>query len=72
MNPCKDARVLLGILTDEPHTHFDRLELTRELGWEEERVEDALADLARSGLVNRQGRFAFASRAAVRCRELLA
>ena len=72
VEPFEDAGALLGILTDEPHTHFNRSELARDLGWFEGRVDDALAELSRAGLVNRHGAFAFASRAAVRCRELLA
>ena len=66
-----DARVLLAILLDEPTTHFSTAELAVELGWPAERVEDALAEVVRSGLAHRHGQFAFASRAAVRCRELL-
>jgi hypothetical protein len=65
-----DARALLGVLIDEPSTHFSRTELVNEMGWWPGRVDDALGELNRAGLVHRRDGFAFASRAAVRGREL--
>lgn len=70
--PFKDAGWVLGLLVDEPTTHFSEAELTRELNWPPVRIEDALAELARAGLVHRLGEFAFAARAAIRYRELAA
>jgi hypothetical protein len=70
VTPERDCRALLGLLLDEPTTHFSRAELVREMGWWPGRVDDALGELDRAGLVHRSNGFAFASRAAVRAREL--
>jgi metal-dependent amidase/aminoacylase/carboxypeptidase family protein len=72
LEPFDDASALLGTLTDEPHALWAIPELEREFGWSSERVQDALADLGRSGLAHQIGNAVFPSRAAVRCRELLA
>jgi hypothetical protein len=64
-------RVLLGVLLDEPKAHFSTGELETELGWPAFRIEDALAELVRSGLAHRHGDFAWASRAAGRAAELV-
>jgi hypothetical protein len=70
--PFEDDGAVFGLLTDDPRLHWATSELERELGWSKERVQDSLASLARDGLINRTGSVVFASRAAVRSRELLA
>jgi hypothetical protein len=67
----RDAAALLGLLLEDLSTHFSRDELALELSWPAFRVEDALADLARAGLAHRHDEFAFPSRPAVHCYELL-
>ena len=64
-----DARVLLGLLLDEPR-HWSVAELAVHLGWDHVRVEDVAAELCRDGLAHRHAEFVFASRAASRCRQL--
>jgi hypothetical protein len=63
-----DQRALLGLLLDEPLWTLE--ELRRELAWSAFRVEDALADLTRTGLANQGEGVTWASRAA-RAAELL-
>jgi DNA-binding HxlR family transcriptional regulator len=68
----RDAGIVLGVLTDEPQVHWSAGELQRELEWPSERLQDALAELQRDGLAHRGEAFTWPTRAAVRCRELLA
>jgi hypothetical protein len=68
----QEPRALLAVLTDDPRVHWSRSELELQMGWDSVRVEDTLAELERDGLVHRHGRFAWASRAAARSRELMA
>jgi hypothetical protein len=70
MEPDADARILLGLLLDEPLRHFSEGELETLLDWPAWRVQDAVGGLAGDGLAHRQGSFAFASRAAWRCSKL--
>jgi hypothetical protein len=70
--PFDDAGALLGLLTDEPEVHWSNGELQIQLGWDASRLADVLFELVGDGLAHRQGGFAWASRAATRCRELLA
>jgi hypothetical protein len=70
--PFDDASALLGVLTDEPQHHWSQAELRLQMGWSEERLEDAVADLERDGLAHCHDGFTWPARAAVRCRELLA
>ena len=70
--PFDDPSALLGVLTDEPHIHWSRAELRLQMGWPAERLEDALAELQRDGLAHSSDEFVWPSRAAVKCRELLA
>ncbi|MEA2331527.1 MAG: hypothetical protein QOH58_1665 [Thermoleophilaceae bacterium] len=72
MEPDDDARVLLGLLLDEPCRHFAPGELEALTGWPAWRVQDAVAGLVRDGLAHQHERFAFASRRAVRVAELMA
>jgi hypothetical protein len=65
-----DARALLGVLIDHNPAHLSIEELQRVLDFDAIRITDALADLVRDGLAQRQGEFAFASRAAARFYEL--
>jgi hypothetical protein len=44
MRQMVDARVLTGVLLDEPHRHFATTELATELGWPAWRVQDAIAE----------------------------
>jgi hypothetical protein len=71
LEPFDDESAVFGVLTDDPRVLWTIPELEREFGWSGERVQDALADLDRAGLVHRLGDFAVPSRAAVRSRELL-
>lgn len=57
------ARTVLGLLLAEPHP-WTRAELTRELGGHEIAAHDAIENLIRSGLANREGEAISASRAA--------
>lgn len=70
--PFDDPSALLGVLTDEPEIHWSRGELQTQMTWPPERLDDALAELEREGLAHRHDGFAWPTRAAVRCRELLA
>lgn len=70
--PFEDASVVLPLLIEQPSVRLSEDELAMETGWTRERVADVLAELERSGLAHRQDEFAWASRAAVRCHELLA
>ena len=69
--PFEDGGVILPLLIEQPTVHFSEDELTAETAWSRERVQDALADLQRYGLAHRENGFVWASRAAVRCYELL-
>jgi hypothetical protein len=69
--PYEDGGVVLPLLIEQPSVRFSEDELASETGWPPERVADVLADLQRAGLAHRQDGFAWASRAAVRCHELL-
>jgi hypothetical protein len=71
MDPDADARILLGVLLDEPTRHFSEGELVALTGWPVWRVQDALAGLVRDGLAHRNGIYTFVSRAATRSAELL-
>jgi hypothetical protein len=68
----QEPRALLAVLTDDPRVHWSWSELELQMGWDSVRVEDSLAELERDGLVHRHGRFAWASRAAGRSREVMA
>lgn len=70
--PDDDARLILRLIVEQPTVHFTVDELSREAAWPPVRVEDALAELSRPGLIHRIDGFVFASRTAVRCHELLA
>ena len=70
--PDDDARVILRIVVEQPTVHFALEEICAEVGWKAERVQDALLELSRSGLIHRGAGFVFATRTAVRCHELLA
>jgi hypothetical protein len=65
-----DARALLGVLLDDPTRHFSTPELTSVLAWPTCRVDDAVADVTRSGLAHANAGFVWASRAAIRAEEL--
>lgn len=67
-----DDSLVLEMLLHLYPAHLSVDELARELDGEaaSSRVRDTLGALQRAGLVHRQGDFAFAARAAVRCREL--
>lgn len=70
------ASALLETLLDDYPAHFHVEELTRELAadpsafGERSDVSDAIRELARAGLLHRNGDFVFATRAAVRSAEL--
>ena len=70
--PFDDASALLGVLTDDPAIHWSMAELGLHMGWEQDRVETVAAELRRDGVAHDEGGFVWPSRAAVRCRELLA
>jgi hypothetical protein len=57
------ARTVLGLLLAEPHP-WTRGELVRELGGQQIAAHDAIENLIRSGLANREGEAISASRAA--------
>jgi hypothetical protein len=66
-----DAGVLLAVLLEHHPAHLAIEELQRELDWPYQfRIDDALARLARAGLIHRHDDFVFAARAAVRAQEL--
>jgi hypothetical protein len=79
-SPARDAdlaqQAVLAILLDAYPAQCSTDELVRELSdapaefAERDRVENAIRDLARAGLVHRHGPFVFATRAAVRFAEL--
>jgi hypothetical protein len=71
LDPFDDQSALYGLLTDEPHVHWSTNELRVQLGWSEEQLADALAELERDGIVHRSGRFCWPTRAAIRSRVLL-
>lgn len=56
--PDRDDAVVLGVLLDDYPVHRSVTELGRELGWENDRVQDALGRLDRSGVAHRHGEFA--------------
>ena len=70
--PFDDPEALFSVLTDDPRVHWSRSELELQMGWDRVRIEDTLAELERDGLAHRHGRFAWATRAAARARELMA
>jgi DNA-binding IclR family transcriptional regulator len=72
LEPFDDAAAVLALLTDEPRIQWSEAELHLQMGWPPERISDALTELRRDGLAHQQGGFAWPTRAAVRCRELLA
>jgi predicted transcriptional regulator len=57
------ARTILGLLLSEPHS-WTRVEIARELGGQEIATHDAVENLVRAGLANREGEAISASRAA--------
>jgi hypothetical protein len=69
-DPDADARILLGVLLDEPTAHVSNGELARLIGWPTFRVEDAASELARSGLVHRDRDWLFPTLSARRYRDL--
>jgi hypothetical protein len=66
-----DAGVLLAVLLEHYPAQLSVAELMCELDWPYEfRADDALARLARAGLIHRRDQFVFASRAAIRAQQL--
>lgn len=63
------ARTILGLLLCEQHS-WTRAELVRELGGEAVATHDAIENLVRAGLANREGEAISASRAARAFKEL--
>lgn len=64
-------RLVLGELLLEPHQHLSLDELERALGIGRTELEDAVAQLRRSGLVHATGGYCWPTRAAVECDRLL-
>lgn len=66
-----DAGALLANLTDDSRQHWSWSELQLQMAWTPQRLDDALVELERDGLVHRWDGFFWATRAATRTRELL-
>jgi hypothetical protein len=67
-----DLGAVLGVLTDDPNKHWAWAELQLLFMWPPHRLNDALDELVRDGLVHKHDWEYWATHAASRCRYLLA